>query len=314
MSISIVITAFNQRSLIERAIASCLASLDHAHELIVVDDGSEDGTREYLLTLPSHAKLKLVLNTTNKGTLLSRRIGSNHATGEYVLFLDGDDEIIPSGIAKLSTLITDSIYDLVLTTVMFTERINEYPKIQKIQKPPQITNCSFIAADTISAMHNYGIDGKLYRTKTLQKVWSTYEDITSTHLCYSEDAYMFVLHLCLSRSWASFDIPTYKYHANPDSITRRINRRDVYMRSKQINKTLKLIDSIDSQSIIKAQKDEGVIDIIKSRLSSDRVLMYRHTTNFSGRSLMKVATFKAYKLNKTPRSLARYIYAHVAKS
>lgn len=71
----------------------------YQYQLIVVDDGSTDGTKQYLEAVGKNEKIDLVLKVTNEGTLLSRIDGANIATGKYITFLDADDSLV-SGIDK----------------------------------------------------------------------------------------------------------------------------------------------------------------------------------------------------------------------
>lgn len=91
MKLSVVITAYN----VEDYVVECVNSvkyqkLDKGHsvEIIVVEDKSTDSTLKKLHELD---KLKVIENKENVGAGLSRRIGIQHSTGDYVMLLDGDD-------------------------------------------------------------------------------------------------------------------------------------------------------------------------------------------------------------------------------
>jgi glycosyltransferase involved in cell wall biosynthesis len=90
---SIVVTCHNQREFIRAAVDSAVAQLASLREVIVVDDGSTDGSaallREYgdsILFLPL---------PENQGAIAARNHGAAHARGEYLVFLDGDDVLKP---------------------------------------------------------------------------------------------------------------------------------------------------------------------------------------------------------------------------
>jgi glycosyltransferase involved in cell wall biosynthesis len=88
---SIVVTCFNQRSFIRDAIESAL--VQGADEVIVVDDGSDDGSAEILQEYRDRVSLCPVAN--NGGAPRARNHGALIATGDYILFLDGDDILVP---------------------------------------------------------------------------------------------------------------------------------------------------------------------------------------------------------------------------
>lgn len=86
---SAVITNFNKAEYLSAAIESVLNQSYPAHELIVVDDASTDGSISIIEKyLP---KIKLIKNTTNKGVSAARNAGWDASSGEYIAFLDGDD-------------------------------------------------------------------------------------------------------------------------------------------------------------------------------------------------------------------------------
>jgi glycosyltransferase involved in cell wall biosynthesis len=88
---SIIVTCFNQRSFIRQAIESAL--IQDAEEVIVVDDGSSDGSTEILQEYRDRVRLCPVAK--NGGAPRARNHGALTATGDYVLFLDGDDILVP---------------------------------------------------------------------------------------------------------------------------------------------------------------------------------------------------------------------------
>jgi glycosyltransferase involved in cell wall biosynthesis len=71
----------------------------HCYELIIVDNGSTDGTRGFL----SHSVtgITLLANDRNYGGAVSRNLGASHAVGRYLVFLDSDTLVHPSWLAPL---------------------------------------------------------------------------------------------------------------------------------------------------------------------------------------------------------------------
>lgn len=102
MIVSVVVTAFNE----ERFIGRCLSSLlsqDMDFEIIVVDDGSGDGTSRvvdsFVKQYPS--RVRLVRLEKNQGLGNARNIGARHSSGRVVVFLDADMEFPPDFVRKL---------------------------------------------------------------------------------------------------------------------------------------------------------------------------------------------------------------------
>jgi teichuronic acid biosynthesis glycosyltransferase TuaG len=90
--ISVVMPVFNSACFIEAAIDSVLQQELQEWELLVVDGGSRDNTREIVARYAAaDPRVCLVLNTNDKGPAHARSMGVRHARGEFVAFLDGDD-------------------------------------------------------------------------------------------------------------------------------------------------------------------------------------------------------------------------------
>ena len=90
---SLVITSYNQREFIKDAVDSALSLPNPEKEIIVVDDGSADGTQAMLRQYGE--AIRLVCFETHQGSGAARNCGANLANGEYLVFLDGDDAFLP---------------------------------------------------------------------------------------------------------------------------------------------------------------------------------------------------------------------------
>lgn len=98
--VSIIIPTHNRGDWLRDAIDSALAQTWPAVEVIVVDDGSTDGTAELLNTYQDRVR---VAHQDNQGVSTARNHGLRLAQGEYVTFLDDDDLILPEKIEKQMT-------------------------------------------------------------------------------------------------------------------------------------------------------------------------------------------------------------------
>jgi glycosyltransferase involved in cell wall biosynthesis len=86
--ISVVIPTFNYGRFIEEAVESVLAQTYRNFEVIVVDDGSVDDTRERLERFGGSIRY---IHQTNQGMSAARNVGIDHSRGELIAFLDSDD-------------------------------------------------------------------------------------------------------------------------------------------------------------------------------------------------------------------------------
>jgi glycosyltransferase involved in cell wall biosynthesis len=92
-SVSIIIPAYNAEKTLARAIDSVLAQTYSAVEILVVNDGSTDGTRQVCEAY--RGKIRYI-EQENKGVSAARNLGIREAKGEYIAFLDADDEYTDS--------------------------------------------------------------------------------------------------------------------------------------------------------------------------------------------------------------------------
>jgi len=92
--LTILMPVFNERATVERAIEDALtAELPvESRQLVIVDDGSTDGTRELLREGKWADNVKLVFHEANRGKGAALQTGLQHATGEYAAILDADLE------------------------------------------------------------------------------------------------------------------------------------------------------------------------------------------------------------------------------
>src|SRR5271165_5388668 len=89
---SVVIPTFNRVALLNSTLESVFAQRATDYEIIVVDDGSTDGTMDYVQSLAQQVK---VFRQPNKGPGAARNLGACHASGAYLAFLDSDDLWFP---------------------------------------------------------------------------------------------------------------------------------------------------------------------------------------------------------------------------
>jgi glycosyltransferase involved in cell wall biosynthesis len=110
--LSVVIPVYNERETVLRIIAKVL-KLDFVKEVLVVDDGSTDGTRELLKETPFDNRVKLFFHDRNRGKGAALRTGFGHVSGEIVAIQDADLEYDPGEFAELIRPILDGVADVV---------------------------------------------------------------------------------------------------------------------------------------------------------------------------------------------------------
>lgn len=99
MRISVVIPVYNGEPFLPRCLASVWAQTAPPAEVIVVNDGSTDGTRAWLEAAGPRLR---ALHVPHAGRSAARNRGIEAAGGDYVAFLDADDEFLPGHLAQLA--------------------------------------------------------------------------------------------------------------------------------------------------------------------------------------------------------------------
>lgn len=105
--ISVVIPSYNYGHLLPRALDSVLGQWSDDLELIVVDDGSRDGTPAVLADYAQRYPQLRAIRQDNAGAAAARNHGIREARGRYALLLDADDELVAGGLAVLRELVAE---------------------------------------------------------------------------------------------------------------------------------------------------------------------------------------------------------------
>jgi glycosyltransferase involved in cell wall biosynthesis len=90
--VSVIIPTYNRKELCKRAVLSVLNQSYSNYELIVVNDASDDGTYAEDFFNNTDVNAIYLCNQVNRGVSYSRNFGVSHAKGEWIAFLDSDDE------------------------------------------------------------------------------------------------------------------------------------------------------------------------------------------------------------------------------
>ena len=111
--VSIIIAAYNIERYIDRCIDSCVKQTYSNIEIIIVNDGSSDKTLDRIEARALDDRRIKVITQNNSGLIEARKKGYYNASGDYILFLDGDDWIDEKTIETLYNKAIDGKYDVV---------------------------------------------------------------------------------------------------------------------------------------------------------------------------------------------------------
>lgn len=102
MKISVIIPVYNGGRFLHICLDSIINQVYKNLEIIIIDDASTDNTREIIKSYADKdSRIIPFYQSTNKGVSSARNIGLKAATGDYIIFIDSDDEIVPSAIRRM---------------------------------------------------------------------------------------------------------------------------------------------------------------------------------------------------------------------
>lgn len=192
--VSVVVPTCNRRDQILRCVKSLLAQTLPPTQVIVVDDGSTDGTVEAVQALASSAgatSLIVIRNERNLGANASRNVGIQSATGSLVAFLDSDCIADPHWIERLRAPFVDASVGAASGLVEDTMRSTIWERafagthrLPRRGPVSRFTSCNLMVRRTLLAMHRWEED---FSDATRQGVQP---DTTFSGRCDEEGLYL----------------------------------------------------------------------------------------------------------------------------
>ena len=156
--LSVIVPAHNAAAFLERCADSVRAQTMPDWELLIVENGSTDDTRQIAARLEQEDP-RIRLLTSEKGVSHARNEGVRCATGEYITFLDADDWLLPDAFAFFAAMVREHpACDMVTAT---TDRLGREGEVTVYEQADmEAALCRFLQQPTAYLT----VWGKLYRT------------------------------------------------------------------------------------------------------------------------------------------------------
>lgn len=134
--VSVIVPVYNVHAYLEKCVASLVVQTLQNIEILLIDDGSTDGSGELAekLSVANAGKIQ-VFHKTNGGLSDARNFGIEKATGEFLAFVDSDDWVLPEMLEKMVTLAEKQRADVAICNI---QKVDEAGNL--LQKLPQLTN------------------------------------------------------------------------------------------------------------------------------------------------------------------------------
>jgi glycosyltransferase involved in cell wall biosynthesis len=225
--VSVVIPTFNRATLVCEAIDSVLGQAITCLEVIVVDDGSTDGTGEIIRS--RYGERIRYLCQPNTGRSVARNRGIGAASGQYLLFLDSDDLLLPRALERESAYLdARPDVDVVYTDGYFCDadgqNLSRIASARPVHRPENILE-DLVTSNVILACHS-----AMVRRAALDTVGPPYFD---PELRGTEDADLWVRLAAHGCTFAYLDVLTCRYRIHASNASRYDPSSPAYWRRRE---------------------------------------------------------------------------------
>jgi hypothetical protein len=199
---TVAISAYNIENYVKRAIDSVLNQTFKNYELLVIDDCSTDSTMEVIKQVVGQ-NAKILQTKKNSGTAAaSRNIAIENAQGEYLLFLDGDDELYSNETLKeIDEHINENKYDIIY---LGYENVGHTENYYRISNKENSTREARLICD-----ESFSVSSKVWNVEFLRN-----NNIRFKEGMYYEDELFSIKSNILSKVTTYGEFPIFKYHRN----------------------------------------------------------------------------------------------------
>lgn len=259
MTISVIIPVYNVGELLRESVDSIISQLGDDCEVIIVDDGSTDNSGR-LCDEYSGTKNVQVVHKTNGGLSSARNAGIDHASGQYLLFLDSDDYLRPGSLSLLRGM-AERHGDFDFIQFRYDE-VSDYSDRRPESTPADL----FVLTDRRKmfeqkfALGGIGASGC---TKLIHR--RVFDSLRFKEGIIHEDE-QFTIHLIANSHRALYiSNPLYMYVQRPGSI----------ITSKFSRKRLDIIPVLEEQmEVLRANGYDDLADLVRDKLFTSLCMMY----------------------------------------
>ena len=133
VKVSVILPTYNRIHTLKRSIISVLNQGFTDYELLIIDDGSTDGTKEFIADIRDE-RIHYIKSPVNRGAANARNIGIRASKGKYIAFQDSDDEWLPDKLNKQVSVMDEA--DM-LTGMVYTRLFYDLGDKGRIEYPPE---------------------------------------------------------------------------------------------------------------------------------------------------------------------------------
>lgn len=211
--ISVIMPVYNSRKSLRQAIDCILGQSFGDFELLLIDDGSTDGSDVLCDEAAASDSRIRVWHQANAGVAAARNVGLAQARGRYVIHADADDIIEPDMLGQMYRTACSEKADIVFCDFYWDEN---HRRIQRPEHP----DADSIVRDILCGR----IQGSLWNKLIRRELYEQNHIRFFPDINYCEDLLVVVMLLRVASRIVYLPEAFYHYMSNPDSITRKISR------------------------------------------------------------------------------------------
>lgn len=220
--VSIIIPIFNVELYVKKCIESILAQTYANIEVLLVDDGSTDGSREICKQYQKLDSRVKVFTQKNQGVSSARNKGLENATGKYIMFVDADDFVAPSIVQDLLTPLEEN-NDVIMSAgrgkVVYKQEYDFSNEVEALNE--QISSIEMVKRQFLGVPYAQGACVKIFRRNKISAL--RFEEGIS----YNEDSY-FTYEYCFKNKGIIHVLQKrlYAYYMREDSATHKSFKKE----------------------------------------------------------------------------------------
>lgn len=271
---SILVPVYNQKEFLNDCISSIVSQNFEDYELILVDDGSTDGSSEICDAFAKNNNKIVVIHQKNSGLIAARRAALNIAKGKYFLFLDSDDQYRNDALQLLYDTISKTNADMVLYNLSI------YPEYYPLMREYPYEDFEVFDISGKDKLYSVLCSSHMLNNLVIKCVRSTlfndndYEGYTN-RVGYGEDLFQSIPLFDRSELIVFVNEALYFYRQHPQSMTHKYSSKHfeslkiVYSRFIDYSKKWTAEYGTDFYSLLKVQIGRECFNIAKNIISSD---------------------------------------------
>lgn len=268
LKLSIIIPVYNVKEYLKKCLGNILSSKSKLYEVILVDDGSTDGSSQLCDKYKNLFEVVKVIHKKNGGLSSARNAGIKVAKGKYILFIDSDDVVIENFVDNILTVFKlNPEFDIYMYKFQkFTQKINPIRNDDTTNRLVDKDKAMFLL--TTDEIGNYAWN-KIYRRSLLKNikypVGKNYEDIYTTYKIFNQAESFYLIN-------KSF----YFYRQRDGSIMHELNS------SKDFNSLKDSINArIQQQAFFKKYNFQRAFEASKKGLIDNYLMFVFKTEKYS---------------------------------